>query len=34
MDVYTTQPGMQLYTGNFIDNAKGRNNTTYSKFQG
>lgn len=32
MDVYTTEPGVQLYTGNFLDGAfEGKNGHTYPK---
>jgi len=29
MEVRTTEPGMQLYTGNFLDNVTGRNGVVY-----
>ena len=29
MEVWTTEPGMQLYTGNFLDGAKGKSGKTY-----
>lgn len=31
MEVTTTLPGVQLYTGNFIDGLKGKNNKIYNK---
>lgn len=31
MEVYTTEPGIQLYTGNYIDNLKGKNELVYGK---
>ena len=31
MEVFTTQPGMQFYTGNFLNNVKGKDNKTYIK---
>lgn len=32
MEVFTTQPGMQVYTGNFLDGSiKGKNNIPYPK---
>lgn len=34
MEVYTDLPGMQLYTGNFMENAKGKNQTGYNKRDG
>lgn len=35
MRVLTDQPGVQLYTGNFIDGEiTGKNNTTYKPYQG
>ena len=30
MEVYTTAPGMQLYTGNFLDGVVGKGGSTYS----
>ncbi len=29
MELYTTAPGMQLYTGNFLDGVKGKGGTAY-----
>lgn len=29
MEVFTTAPGMQLYTGNFLDGVKGKGGTSY-----
>jgi aldose 1-epimerase len=29
MEVYTTEPGVQLYTGNFLNGAKGKQNALY-----
>lgn len=34
MEVYTDLPGMQLYTGNFIEKEDGKNGTTYTKRTG
>ncbi len=34
MEVYTDLPGMQLYTGNFIEKEDGKENTTYTKRTG
>jgi aldose 1-epimerase len=31
MDVYTTEPAVHLYTGNFLDNVKGKNGIVYNK---
>ncbi|MGF2412392.1 aldose epimerase family protein [Ferruginibacter sp.] len=31
MDVYTTEPAVHLYTGNFLDNVKGKNGILYNK---
>ena len=31
MEIYTTQPGVQLYSGNFIDNEKGKGGKIYKK---
>jgi aldose 1-epimerase len=31
MDVFTDQPGVQLYTGNFLDNVSGRSGQKYDK---
>ncbi len=30
MDVYTTEPSVHFYTGNFLNNVKGKNNITYN----
>jgi aldose 1-epimerase len=29
MEVYTTEPGLQFYSGNFLDNVKGKNGQIY-----
>ena len=34
MEVYTDMPGVQLYTGNFIQNEKGKQGVVYQKNQG
>uniref|UniRef100_A0A2K5IUK5 Galactose mutarotase n=1 Tax=Colobus angolensis palliatus TaxID=336983 RepID=A0A2K5IUK5_COLAP len=35
LDVYTTQPGVQFYTGNFLDGTlKGKNGAVYPKHSG
>ena len=35
MEVYTTEPGIQFYTGNFLDGTnKGKGGTVYKKHQG
>ena len=34
MDVYTDLPGVQIYTGNFIQNEPGKNGTTYCRRAG
>lgn len=34
IDVYTTKPGLQLYSGNFLNNVKGKNNKIYNKNSG
>jgi aldose 1-epimerase len=31
MEVYTTQPGVQLYTANWIDNEKGKSGKKYQR---
>ncbi len=31
MEVWTTEPGIQLYTGNFLDGIRGRSGATYEK---
>ncbi len=31
MDVYTTEPAVHFYTGNFLDNVKGKNGIVYNK---
>jgi aldose 1-epimerase len=31
MEVYTTEPGIQLYTGNFLDGFKGKGGAVYNK---
>lgn len=35
MDVYTTEPGLQIYTGNFLDSTiEGKGNKKYCKYAG
>lgn len=34
MMVFSTEPGVQLYTGNFIDSIKGKSESVYTKRQG
>ena len=34
MKVFTTMPGIQLYTGNFLEGAKGKDGRTYRKHSG
>ncbi len=35
LEVYTTEPGLQLYTGNFLDDAvKGKNGSVYGPYAG
>ncbi len=34
MEVYTTEPGLQLYTGNFLKGDKGKGGRIYSKHSG
>ena len=34
MDVYTTEPAIHFYTGNFLDNVKGKNGVIYNKRSG
>ena len=29
--LYTTEPGVQFYTGNYLDGIKGKNGVTYKK---
>jgi aldose 1-epimerase len=31
MEIYTTQPGIQLYTANWVDNEKGKEGKRYSR---
>lgn len=31
MDVFTTEPGIQLYTGNYIENLRGKNGLIYGR---
>jgi len=31
MEIYTTEPGIQLYTGNFLDGVKGKADAVYNK---
>ena len=34
MEVYTTEPGLQFYTGNFLDGTlKGKNGVVYKQHQ-
>jgi aldose 1-epimerase len=34
MTVETTEPGIQFYTGNFLDNVRGADGNVYSKYSG
>ncbi|MFA5293043.1 MAG: aldose epimerase family protein [Phycisphaerae bacterium] len=34
MEVFTSQPAMQLYTGNFLNGIKGENGSVYNKYYG
>lgn len=34
MEIYTTKPGIQLYTGNFLDGVAGADNAVYEKHDG
>jgi aldose 1-epimerase len=34
MDVYTTEPALHFYSGNFLNNIKGKNNTIYNQRSG
>ena len=34
MQVYTTEPGIQLYTGNFLDQQIGKSNSLYGPYSG
>ena len=34
LEVLTTEPGMQFYSGNFLDNVKGKNGKIYNKHAG
>ena len=34
LECRTTEPGVQLYTGNFLDNIKGKNGAVYNKQEG
>lgn len=34
MRVLTTAPGMQLYTGNFVENVRGKEGALYQKHAG
>jgi aldose 1-epimerase len=34
LEVFTSKPGLQLYTGNWLEGIKGKNNSTYSKNAG
>jgi aldose 1-epimerase len=34
MEVLTTEPGMQFYTGNFLNGLKGKNGHSYPKRSG
>ncbi len=34
MEVYTTQPGLQLYTGNYLSNVRGKRGQIYKRYSG
>nr|WP_322785257.1 aldose epimerase family protein [Pseudothermotoga thermarum] len=34
MEVYTTQPGLQLYTGNYLSNVRGKHGRIYNRYAG
>ncbi|MCK4752761.1 MAG: galactose mutarotase [Planctomycetes bacterium] len=34
MELYTTEPGVQFYSGNFLDGVKGKNGAVYKKHSG
>ena len=34
LDVYTNQPGVQFYTGNFLDSISGKDGAVYGKHNG
>jgi aldose 1-epimerase len=34
LEVFTTKPGLQFYSGNFLNNVKGKNNQIYDKHSG
>lgn len=34
LEVYTTKPALQFYSGNFLSNIKGKNSQSYSKYSG
>lgn len=34
LEVYSNQPGVQFYTGNFLNNIRGKNNAVYNKHSG
>lgn len=34
MDVYTTEPAIHFYSGNFLENIKGKNGIIYNKHAG
>jgi aldose 1-epimerase len=34
MEIWTTEPGVQFYTGNFLDNVKGKDGVIYKKHWG
>jgi aldose 1-epimerase len=34
LELYTTEPGVQFYTGNFLDKAKGKGGATYGQHAG
>jgi len=34
MEVFSNQPGIQFYSGNFLDGIKGKDGATYEKFDG
>ena len=34
MEMWTTEPGMQFYTGNFLDNIRGKTGKVYNRRDG
>jgi aldose 1-epimerase len=34
MEIFSNQPGIQFYSGNFLDGIKGKGGATYEKFDG